>query len=382
MVGCQTFGNEPIGFALPIFSDQADSPKLTIQEVDEITGRIVKFRPLDYSGTSLMSVDGPSLRVGDEQIYAFLTGAGKINVGPLVSLRPILEQFAEENLSRTALILQIRELIGNAEEKKVARVRMQRRIAEQQGQSAARSFYEGSVLRNAMWACLLAAAPNEKMARRILEARASLSASITSNGTIAFDLSALTQQDQAAIDLSKILAKLLLEFEPEPNARPTTLLSEGSYGADVGQNIEALLEQISRTRRQEERVALLIASILDNPAVGKSTLLRYQGDKAKFADWTIQEIRRLLLNTEWSSDERIVASLVPKLFTRQYPMSRGNLLLALAKHLGKWPAVNEAIWATLGRTQSMFVDWYRKEIEEELSRQAAPKQLKTGSFIG
>lgn len=368
MIGCTTFGKEAIGFALPIFSHQTETHKVTIQEVDEVTGRITSFRSLEQTDFPSIRANGPSLMVGDKPIYAFFSTAEDVHVGTLDILRPMLEKVAEDSSSRQDLVLQIRELIGSADEKKIARVRMQRQILKEHGIVAARSFYEGSVLQSVMWSCLLSTTTNERMARRILKARPSLSATITSTGKITLDLLALSEQDRAAIDSSKLLTMILLEFDPEPNNRPTAILADNSYAPDIRRNTEVLLDQISLTKRQEERVAVLLSAILDNPLVGKSAILQYQTDKAKFADWAVKEIRQLLLNTDWSSDERIVASLVPRFFARQYPMSRGDLLFFLAKHLGKWPLVREAIRGSLKKTQSLFVSWRRTEIEGELLR--------------
>jgi hypothetical protein len=370
MIGCQPFGKEQIGFALPIFSHRTDAKKMAIQEVDEITGRVIGFTAIEQTDGSLIQSDGPSLVVGDEPIYAFMESVDSVHAGTLRFLRATLEKVVAESESRPDLILQIRELIGSAEEKKVARAKMQNSILQAHGTEAARSFYEGSVLRSAMWSCLLSTAHNEKMARRILSVRSSLSASIASTGGITFDLSALTPQDQNAIDQTKLLAKILLEFDPEPSARPTTILSD-NYSPDVRRSTEVLLEQISHAKRQEERVAMLLSAILDNPIIGKSALLQYRSDRAKFADWAVKEISRLLLNTDWSSDERIIAALIPTFFTRHYPLSRADLLLALAKHLGKWPLVSEAIKGKLAKTRSIFIHLRRAEIEKELSRQVA-----------
>jgi hypothetical protein len=111
-----------------------------------------------------------------------------------------------------------------------------------------------------------------------------------------------------------------------------------------------------------------MSAILDDPPVGKSALLQYQSDRAKVADWAAKELRKTFIDTNWGSDERVMATLVPKLFTQQYPMTRGDLLFYLAKHLGKWPLVNQSIRESLRKTHSIYVEWRRAEIEEELSK--------------
>ena len=370
IVGCQPFGREQVGFALPIFSHSTGPIIPFVQVNDEITGRITEFLSLDDAKPQIIPVAGHSVAVGDEKIYAFMASLEEIRVGTLDALRTALEQFAEANASRAGLVLQIRELIGSHEEKKIARIRMQTLLLEEQGKIAAQSFYEGSVLRAVLWECLVSIALNREMARRILSVRSRLRAQVTANGSIALDLSALSPDDQAAIDQEALIERMLLEFEPEP---AKTIRARNSYRNDFRHESKALLDQIGRTRRQEERVSILMSAILDNPLVGKAALLEYGKDKGKFADWTLKELRKIFVDTNWPSDERIIASLIPRLFTKQYPLTRGDLLFYLAKHLAKWPLINLSIKKTLDRTKSMFVDFRRRDVEDALDQHRMPK---------
>jgi hypothetical protein len=94
------------------------------------------------------------------------------------------------------------------------------------------------------------------------------------------------------------------------------------------------------------------------------------------AAWAIAELRKTFIDTNWQSDEPVIAALIPRLFTKQWPMTRGDLLLFLAKHLGKWPQVNSAIREVLERTRSIYVEGSRKEIEDALAaRQTASDRI-------
>jgi hypothetical protein len=288
-----------------------------------------------------------------------------------------LERFTKENPSRIALILQIRELIGSDREKKIARTQMRQRLLSARGAAVARSFYEGSVLRSVLWNRLLSAAISEEMSRRILQVRGSLSASINHEGQIVLDLSALSAADQTAIDKTKVVSTILLEFEPDPeNIVKSERVSENldHDATAIQRQVDELLSLVRQTGRQEERIALLMAAILSNPAVGKSALLQYQRDRAKVATWAITELRKTFVDTSWPSDEKIIAALVPRLLTKQWPMARAELLFFLAKHLGEWPQINAAINKALQKTRSIFVDLRRKEIEYILSVSSAPRK--------
>jgi hypothetical protein len=369
-VGCLPLDQESIGFAIPILVRPTAPRLLTIQEVDEVSGRIYGFRILEPQESQFVHVSGPSVGIGDEPLYAFISTANDVFIGTLAVLRPILAGFAEANQSRIALKLQINELIGTDNEKKVARAQMRQVLLDVQGAAVARSFYEGSVLRSVLWSRLLSVASSKEMSKRILQVRGKLSASVNQDGQILLDLSALSEEDQEAIDSTKLVSAMLLEFEPQPASTggPAKANESGVHdAAAIQRQVEDLLSLVHRTGRQEERVTLLMTAILSNPPVGKSALLQYRGDRAKMATWAIAELRKAFIDTNWPSDERVIAALVPRLFTKQFPMARGDLLFFLAKHLGKWPQVNGAIRAVLQKTHSMFVDFWRKEIEETLA---------------
>jgi|GraSoi_2013_40cm_1033754.scaffolds.fasta_scaffold08791_2 hypothetical protein len=371
IVGCIPLDQEGVGFAVPVLIHPTDPRFLVVQEVDELSGRVCGFRILEHQKSQLIHVaDDSSVGIGEEQLYAFFITPNNVSIGTLAMLRAALEQFAETNPSRSGLILQIKELIGSDQEKKVARARMRRLLLDAQGTAAARSFYEGSVLRSVLWSRLLSMATSKEMSKRILQVRGRLSAGINQDGQIVLDLTALSEEDRVAIDDAKLISAMLLEFEPRPPAvdKPASLGEDEAHNAArIQRRVEDLLSLVRRTGRQEERVALLMAAILNDPTVGKSALLQYQRDRASTAAWAIAELRKIFIDTSWPSDEQVIAALVPRLFTKHWPMTRGDLLFFLAKHLGKWPQVNTAIREVLRRTNSAYVHLSRKEIEDALA---------------
>jgi hypothetical protein len=360
-------GPTEIGFAIPTFGHPKDPSVLAIQEIDELTGRIREFRSLEDSQSPLRHAPTLNASVGEEQVYAFALTSNAVHVGSLESLRPILEDFVKSNPARHSIIVQIKELIGTGPEKKIARARMRTFLLEEQGAAAARSYYEGSVLRSILWNCLLSVAKDTEMAKRILMARGQLSASIKSDGTIALNLSALSESDQLSLDVTKLIAAILLEFEPTPDAGQRHALTDNET-TEIRQQAEELVKQITRTGRQEDRIALLMSSILNEPLVGKSALMTYQSDRAQTAAWALSELRKVFVGPTWNSDQEVIASLLPGLFKREWPMNRGDLLLSLAKRLGKWPNINHAIRALLESTRSFYVDMWRQEIIDTLSK--------------
>ncbi len=140
--------------------------------------------------------------------------------------------------------------------------------------------------------------------------------------------------------------------------KPENILQNGQ--------VTELLKIINRTGRQEERIAILVDAILRDRETGMLALVQYKEDRAKFATWALHELRSSLLfnqNRSTFFDEEIIANLIPRFFTQSFPLSRGELLLYLARHLAKWPRINRSIRRSLEKTRSMFVDFFRKQIE-------------------
>jgi hypothetical protein len=372
MIECLPFQQDQPGFALPIFAHLDDSRLRVVQEIDELLGTIVGYRLLDddLSSSGVKAFYGPLARIGGPVVHAFISNNGAINAGTLAELTPVLRAFVLNNPHHPAVTLQIHELTGTEQEKKIARLNMRDLINVKSGARSARSFYEGSVLRTALWDQLLSAAPNNDFARLILASRPRLSAEVDSQGKIKLDLSFLQPADRAKIDEKKIIDKLMKEFETSPD-HVGTLLEHISVREDDIQRVSAeeIVARMRSTGRQEERIAILADAILQSRESGIAALIAYNRDRGAVANWALDEFRSKLINgsSVRQSDEHIVADMIPRLFTNEYPLNRGDLLFFLAKHLAKWPAVNIAIRSVLSRTKSFVVNQQRKQIERFLT---------------
>jgi len=344
-----------------------------VQEIDEFSNTLCGFRVLeDHTSGGLAVVDGPLAKIGGQIVYVFVAESGRPHAGTLDTLKPIMEVFIDRCPHQIAVILQIRELIGTDQEKKVARASMRKNISRTAGTSAAYAFYEGATLRSALWGHVLATAANAEAAQRILRVRPKLSAHIEADGVIKLDLSALDVHDLSRINQDALAAELSAEFDFTPVELMSAQLHLDIKPSNVIQTgrVSGLLKKISLTGRQEERIAILADAILQDRETGVSVLIQYKQDRAKFANWALHELRTSLLYNQTRSssfDEEVIANLIPRFFTQYYPLSRGQLLLHLAKHLAKWPKINGAIRRSLEKTHSIFVDSYRKEIEQMLA---------------
>jgi hypothetical protein len=260
------------------------------------------------------------------------------------------------------------------------RAQLRRVILESTGQEAAQAFYEGSILRSILWSKLVDAAINADAARRMLHARTKIEVKVGTNGAIELDLSAIDPRDYAGTSAAQLAAELQQELEcviPAVIDLKSIETQVESLNVIQGGRVSSALRRIKNTPRQEERIALLLDEILRDPTIGSSVLLQYAQDRAKFATHALSKIREMIpiANIGGGGDEQAIATLVPAFFAYTYPMNRGRLLYFLAKHLAKYPLINEAIDNSLRRTASMFVDEHRHAISE-LLQSARRRSLK------
>jgi hypothetical protein len=354
-------------FALPLFSHPESGSNFFIQEVDEVHGVIGGFKVLDeFDSSDVTSIVGPLAQVGQGLVQAFITEDGISHVGTISELEPTLRAFVNRCPNQIGTVLQVIELIGTEADKKMARAKMRTRVIEKAGASSARAFYEGSALRTALWNCLVTLADDESTARRMLRVRAKLDATITPNGLLDFDLSALDPQDLMKINRDDLTQALLRQFETIPGQSPESwaLFEIKQADSSAAEQVSQLLWMVAQTGRQEERFAILANSVLENRSIGMAALMQYGSDRGQTAAWAIRELRGKLEGVRESleRDELVVADLVHRLFTRHYPQQRGYLLYVLAKHLAKWPNVNGSIRRTLDSTRSVYVHDFRREI--------------------
>jgi hypothetical protein len=372
VVECLPYRVGKPGFALPLLAHPDHVRLRLVQEIDEYRNVVCGFQVLeDYSADDAVALTGPFSTLGGEPIHVFIAETGGLHAGRLDEISPFLNDFVNRCPHEHAVILQIRELIGTDQQKRDARLAVRRDINRAAGASAAGSFYEGDVLRTVLWQHILETAADEDAAKRILRVRPRLSALIQPGGYIELDLRALDVRDYARVDQASLREKLSAEFSqtsgddlpaPHHDIKPSNLLQTG--------RVSELLNAINRTRRQEERIAILIDTFLKDRELGLSALAQYKEDRGKFATWALHELRSSLMFSRArspSADEEAVANLIPRFFTKAFPLSRGDLLYLLAWHLAKWPKINAAIRYSLNKTRSMFVNAYRAQIEDLLN---------------
>ncbi len=146
--------------------------------------------------------------------------------------------------------------------------------------------------------------------------------------------------------------------------------------------IDGVIAAIRKVPRQEERLALLMKLMLENREFGYPIAERYGRDKAKFANQTLSELKKILKQerdqyqyslfkgydrTPTYSDERL-AYVLYRTFSRGMPGNRSQLLYYMALYLGKFPQINRLVKSRIDISRSIFLEPYRAEIEKNLKR--------------
>jgi TGS domain len=164
------------GFALPVF--QSGSSEYLVQRVDELSGKIESFAPVDTVGTNPVRAQS-SLEVtsGDYAHYSFVNENGAWHIGTLQHLEPELLRFYRSCPNFVFLNLQIAELVGSKDMRLESRALVYRSVAERAGHAAARAFLTAT-LRHSLWSSLLGSALNKQAVTGLVRCRRQIMAMV------------------------------------------------------------------------------------------------------------------------------------------------------------------------------------------------------------
>lgn len=131
-------------------------------------------------------------------------------------------------------------------------------------------------------------------------------------------------------------------------------------------DVEAVIDEITRAPRQEQRLAIIINELLNNPDRGERILDIYE-DRAQFARRMLSHLRIISpLGLERSEREWAVAREIPFIVSSGYPRRRGQLLLDLAQILKGHPPIARALRQLTERSRSQEVMLLQEQILQAL----------------
>lgn len=370
VVSCLPFGDEPRStFALPLLADPTRPYARLMQEVDEYTNLIRNFKIIEGDTSQAIKIDdGPVSRVGNQLVYVFLTEDGTPFAGTVADIEATLRSFASRHPNRTAIALQIMELVGNVDEQRSMRTQMRRAILNRSGIAAAHSFYEGSALRSTLWSRLISAAPNADAADRILSARTKIGLFVTAAGNVRLDLSMLDPRDYAGTTCDILISELESELNFVDSVADTVkddAIEAAVLDEPQEEAVRHTVDRIKRSGRQEERLCIILDQIIQDRKVGLKVLEIYTTDRAKYARATINDLREALRaeTPKARLSDLVLVEIMQRLFWRSMPNSRAALLYYMVKHLAKHPNIKIYLKRRWAKSYSYALKPYHQEIE-------------------
>jgi hypothetical protein len=166
----------------------------------------------------------------------------------------------------------------------------------------------------------------------------------------------LDPKDYDNLDSATLIKELEREFEISPSDKKISVTIESME--------KSYLNTISNTQRQEERIAIIIDSLIQDRDIGISMLTESSRDRAKYTREIASELLSILNTREPSSfiTDLEIVKLVRKKFAKGMPSNRNALLYYLSKHLCKYPEINSYLRMATDRSESIFLADQKKDI--------------------
>lgn len=334
---------------------------------------VAGFSPLSINDTADVDViaDRP-IQIGDAYIHAFLDLSGGLYLDTASDLQVVFNVALNSSKTSNAVKLAISEQLEDSRRTRALRERLIAVVGQTFGSAASQSF-GNSTARAQLWELLEASAVSAIALARIRRARPRVLAHLAPDGSVDVDLDAV---DAADLKISKedIVSRLAGAFERRPpdNRRLPRVDLSGLPGRS-DPSVANILEAVELSPRQEERLAILIRSLLIYPTAGRQALQSYQ-DSAAFAQGAVGILRGIFDSLPIDADERTreqqIYAVIPKLISRAYPRRRGAILFYFAEHLADFPIIASQIRRITERSQAFDVNEARSEIEAALDAES------------
>lgn len=129
------------------------------------------------------------------------------------------------------------------------------------------------------------------------------------------------------------------------------------------------VKDIHNSKSKEERLALLLDSILHNRSEGLRIIEAYADDNSIYANKSLDELKKALIaeSETGKADNLALVRAVRRPLAHQLGDSRANLIYYFVKHLSKYPDIKAYLVKSYANTSSEDIDRYRSEIERHLA---------------
>ena len=351
--------------------ERSDFEGLWYQSSCALTKKVIGFTQVsDVDLAEIESMPGPNVSEGDDYVHAFIDWKSRLHFGSASELTVQFDIAMSMKVTSTSVKLSLSDLKPNRSARNELRKKAAAEVSSQFGQGSSKLFVD-SILRGQLWMVLEDAASGSESLRRIKKMRHLLSATLDKAGDLAINISALDPSD-IRVGTDEIIDHMRQEFGllSPPFDLPVANLSGLPNSAEP--DIMTITEAITRSPRQEERLAILLRSLLLYPAPAIQVLERYE-DEAKMARAAVDLLRYYNARSYFGSSERErelrIAQIIPRIVSDAYPLRRGEMIYYLAVHLRDFSHIADTIRNLLSRSNSQNIAVIKEKIIERLNEQ-------------
>ena len=343
------------GFGQAIFEDSAGD--LLIQIPDR-RHKGYKFIPIS-SDLDLVYLNVRSAAVDQsiDYIYVFSDKYNHTHAGTKTDLKTILIKALNDLNYPASVCLQIADLIGSPLQRRNLNITLHQEIFQTYGETAARIFYECSVLQDTFWRILSDAVKDSVSSEKIRYLRKKISSNLRLNEQLL---------------PYPLWSELAPQLSISPNAIQRMVISEVPIVPPSVINPkakEADNESVSRPNafqsrsRQEQRIASILRSFVQSREVGRM-LLQSIKPRAKFERSALRFIERIfevphLLDAR---EDEVALKAASALYRRKSCRRRAYLLLYLAEEFHEFDNIRDFVVKSVSQSKSLEIVQLREKI--------------------
>lgn len=368
IVGAMRLSDFYPAFALAV-AVRGTEPGFWLQVLGSNTQRVIGFAPLaETDDEDVQPLEETPIRLGGAYVHAFIDKRGGLLLGTADALRVELGVAMRDAKTSAPVKLEISEHLGDARGAKELRSKLTTSVARAFGQSAG-SVFGDSVARTRLWEMVEGLAANPDALARIRKLRPRLVAHADNAGGIWIDLSALDPSD-VTVSFEEVAARMQAEFGkglgPE-GLRRADLSGLSNIADPTGQTI---VEAMTRSPRQEERLAILLRAMILNPEAAERALSRYK-DPAVMARTAMELFAGAMSTIRATPEQQRPERLAPEIMRTiksAYPRRRGAILYYFAEHLSDFPVIERLLRSITADSRAQAISVLRPHILAALGR--------------
>ncbi len=366
LVGCAQLTDQNPSMLLPLFKFFGE--ETLYAQIYDPSGNVRDFHPVaENPWWSPQENQIINIAKNDEPIISFTNSRGNIYCDKRSNLIQQLRIACESREASEAFKLSAYELIGDNDQILHHRLKSIECTADELGASSAYA-YRNSIAIDLTWRLLERNTVTMDASKKLALFRANVTAKFKDDN-LEISLGSMSTDDfTIGIDeITRIISNEMKGIKTV-NQIPSKADLSNMGGADLSYN--DIVQAVRMSKRQEERIAILIRSILLSPRQGIHFLENYPHN-AQFELDAVNIIRQSisLIDIEDQLDvEFRMSLLIRKLISASYPMRKGETIFFFSEHLADFDLMRAQIESALLRSNSFSVNILRKEINESLNR--------------